>query len=270
MDQAQAWCLNIEDLYNKTEVHSINTLKGDAADVGIFLDNSQTTVFVFLEAAELAYLGWGNSVQKANRLYSKHLSEEIKSHLINISNNYILIKAWLINTYGGPSRIVGNIISNVSRKPKPVGGNRKDKFVFYSAITGAIQRLERLSRANYINKAELKACLLSQSTLSSLVLLLPISEHDLWVREMMVAGLDFRNPVGLETFNCFKRVCTVEQNTNESSRSEPASEKLQWQELRNSLFLYILVRVEQFTSRRRLRRDGESSGENRPLRSSRG
>ena len=42
MDQAQAWCLNIEDLYNKTEVHSINTLKGDAADVGIFLGNSQT------------------------------------------------------------------------------------------------------------------------------------------------------------------------------------------------------------------------------------
>ena len=25
MDQAQTWCLNIEDLYNKTEVHSINT-----------------------------------------------------------------------------------------------------------------------------------------------------------------------------------------------------------------------------------------------------
>ena len=36
MDKAQTWCLNIEDIYNKTEVHSINTSKGDAADVGIF------------------------------------------------------------------------------------------------------------------------------------------------------------------------------------------------------------------------------------------
>ena len=111
------------------------------------------------------------------------------------------MKTWLINTYGGPSRIVGDIISNLSRKPKPVGGNQKDKFIFYSAKTGYIQRLERLSRANYINKAELEACLLSWSTLSSLVLLLPVSEHDLWVREMTVAGLYFRNPVGLETFN---------------------------------------------------------------------
>ena len=80
MDKAQIWCLNIKNLYNKTEVHLINTSKGDAADVGIILDNSQTTVFEFLEAAEFAYLGWGNSVQKANRLYKKHLSEEIKSH----------------------------------------------------------------------------------------------------------------------------------------------------------------------------------------------
>ena len=68
MDQAQNWCLNIEDFYNKTEVNSINTSKGDAADVGMFSDNSQITVFKFLEAAELAYLGRGNSVQKANRL----------------------------------------------------------------------------------------------------------------------------------------------------------------------------------------------------------
>ena len=78
-----------------------------------------------------------------------------------------------------------------------MGEIRKDKFIFYSAITGAIQRLEKLYRANYINTTELEACLLSRSTLSSLVLLLPVSEHDVWVREMTVAGLDFRNPVGL-------------------------------------------------------------------------
>ena len=124
-------------------------------------------MFKFLEAAELAYLGWGNSVQKVNRLYNKHLSEEIKSHLINISDNYGLMKGWLINNYGGPSRIVRDIISNFSRKAKPMGGNRKDKFVFYSDITGAIQRLEKLSRANYTDKAELESCLLSRSTLST-------------------------------------------------------------------------------------------------------
>ena len=38
---------------------------------------------------------------------------------------------------------------------------------------------------------------------------------------MTVSGLDFRNPAGAETFNCFRRVCIIERNTNESSRSGP-------------------------------------------------
>ena len=91
MDRAQTWCLEIEQEYNKAEVPSINTSKGDTEDVGIFSDNLQTTVFEFLESPELAYLGWGNSVQKTNRLYDRHLSEEIKSRLINISHNYDLM-----------------------------------------------------------------------------------------------------------------------------------------------------------------------------------
>ena len=52
MDRAQAWCLDIEELYNKAEVHSINT------------SNSQVTVFEFLESEKLVYLGWGNSVKR--------------------------------------------------------------------------------------------------------------------------------------------------------------------------------------------------------------
>ena len=33
IDRAQAWCLDIGELYNKAEVHSINTSKDDASDV---------------------------------------------------------------------------------------------------------------------------------------------------------------------------------------------------------------------------------------------
>ena len=211
MDDAQAWCQYIEELYNKAEVHSINTAKGDAADVGTFSDNSKVTVFKFLESAELAYLGWGNSIQKANRLCNKPLSDEIKTHLINMSDDYNLMKTWLIANYDGPARILGDIVSNLTKKAKTLLGNRKEKFSFYAATTGSLQRLERLSRVSYINGAKREACLLSRR---SLISLLPTAEYDLWVREMTVSGLDFRNPVGVETFNCFKKVCVIERNTN--------------------------------------------------------
>ena len=139
MDDAQAWCQDIEELYNKAEVHLINTSKGDATDVGIFSENSKVTVFEFLESAELANLGWGKSVQKANRLYNKHLSDEIKFHMINISDDYNLMKTWVIANYGGPLRIVRDIVRNLSKRAKPMPDNRKEKFCFYAAITGSIQ-----------------------------------------------------------------------------------------------------------------------------------
>ena len=115
----------------------------------------------------MAYLGWGNSIQKTYRLYNKHLV----SYNQYKSDNYSLVKTWLITNYGGSSRIVGDIINNISRKSKPVVGNRKEKFVFYSLISGV----------KYIDRAELETCLLSGSTLSSLVRLLPTSEYNLWV-----------------------------------------------------------------------------------------
>ena len=64
----------------------------------------------------------------------------------------------------------------------------------------------------------MESCLLSRSTLTSLINLLPTAEHDLWVREMTTAELDFRNPEGPNTLACFKKVCLIERNTNENYR----------------------------------------------------
>ena len=139
LDNAENWCLSVEMLYNKAEIHSINTSKGDTTDVGISSDNAKVTVYEFLEAAEIAYLGWGNSVQKANRLYNHHLSKEIKSKLINMSDSYVEMKRWLISNYGGVSRIIKDVISDLSRRSKPASTNSQGKFTFYAHISGALQ-----------------------------------------------------------------------------------------------------------------------------------
>ena len=119
--------------------------------MGVFSDNTKVTVYEFLEAAEIAYLGWGNSVQKANRLYNRHLSEEIKSKLINKSDSYAEIKQWLILNYGGVCRIINDVICELSRRNKPASNNSPGKFAFYTHISGALQRLERLSKVDGIS-----------------------------------------------------------------------------------------------------------------------
>ena len=55
----QNWCLRVEELYNKAEIHSINS---STNDVGVFLDNAKVTIYEFLNSAEIAYMGWGNSI----------------------------------------------------------------------------------------------------------------------------------------------------------------------------------------------------------------
>ena len=142
LDSVENWCLRIEELYNNAEVHSINTSKSDSADVGVFSDNAKVTVYEFLESAEIAYLGWGNSVQKANRLYNRHLSDEIKSKLINMSDSYMDMKKWLIMNYGGVSRIISDILNDLNRRNKPSPANNNAKYSFYAYISGALQRME--------------------------------------------------------------------------------------------------------------------------------
>ena len=210
-------------MYNKAEIHSINTSKGDTADVGIFSDNAKVTVYEFLEAAEIAYLGWGNSVQKANRLNNRHLFEEIKSKSINISDSYVEMKQWLILNYGGVSRIINDVISDLSCRNKPASNNSQGKFAFYAYISGALQRLERLSKVDVISMIDLENCLYSRATLSSLSLILPPEAYSNWISEMTKSGLDYKSPVGVIAYSVFKELCIIERNKSEGSRGSEKS-----------------------------------------------
>ena len=218
LDEAENWCLKVEVLYNKAEIHSINTSKGDTADVGVFSDNAKVSVYEFLEAAEIAYLGWGNSVQKANRLYNSHLSEEIKSKLINKSDSYAQMKQWLILNYGGLSRIINDIINDLSRHSKPSINNSNAKINFYAHISSALLRIEKLLKVEGIDNLKLETCLYSRATLSSLSLVLPPETYTDWISEMTKSGMDYKNPEGVGAYAVFKNLCIIERNKSEGSR----------------------------------------------------
>ena len=145
------------------------------------------------------------------------------------------MKQWLILNYGGASRIINDIIKDLSVRPKPNSNDNNARFSFYAFISGALQRLERLSKVNCIDKLELENCLYSRATLSSLSLVLPTKEYTKWITEMTRKDLDYKNPAGLEAYQVFKNLCIIERNTSEGSRnperpksprSKPRSPKL--------------------------------------------
>ena len=103
----------------------------------------------------------GNSKQKANRLYNRHLSEEIKNKLINMSDSYPEMKNWLISNYGDVSRIISDMINDLNKKMKPSSSSSTQKFAFYAYISGALQRMEILSKVGGIDRVELENCVYS-------------------------------------------------------------------------------------------------------------
>ena len=61
LDEAEAWGSHIFCAYTNAEVHSIKGSPGDIANIGIFSDNADKTIFEFLESFELGYIDWGNN-----------------------------------------------------------------------------------------------------------------------------------------------------------------------------------------------------------------
>ena len=203
MDSEESWALHIIQAYTDAEIHSIKGSPGDIADVSVFSDNADKTIFEFLESFELGYIDWGNNRQRASKL-SKHLSDDLKDKLMTRSDSYALMREWLVQNYGGAARILNDTVMALTRRKKPMANDRSDRYLHTSAILAALQRLEKLITSNPVLGVELKECLYSRNTLTSLTKLLISQDYDEYIKEMMQRKLDWRNPLGEETYECFR------------------------------------------------------------------
>ena len=217
LDKAEAWGSHIVQTYTNAEVHSIKGSPGDVANVGVFSDNADKTIFEFLESFELGYIDWGNNRQRASKLLN-HLSDDLKDKLITRSDNYALMRELLVQNYGGAARIINDKVMALARRKKPLVSGRHDRYLHISAIIAALQRLEKLMCSNPTLGVELKDCLYSRNTLNSLTKLLISQDYEEYIKEMTRRDLDWRNPLGKETYKCFRYICVMEKNMLEAAR----------------------------------------------------
>ena len=76
----------------------------------------------------------------------------------------------------------------------------------------------KLTRTNLALGVELNDCLYSRNTLTTLSKLLVALDFDEYIREMTRRTLDWRNPLGKKTYECFRYICTMEKNMLEAAR----------------------------------------------------
>ena len=105
----------MEHLYAKSEVHSVSNFKGDLSHMSIFSDNSVKTVYAFFEEIDMSMGGWGTSKQLVHLLHGL-LSEEIKSQVADNVHSNAKMKAWLINKFASPDRIVSQVLDGLGNR----------------------------------------------------------------------------------------------------------------------------------------------------------
>ena len=84
------------------------------------------------------------------------------------SDNYALMREWLVSNYGGASHIINDTVMALGKRKKPVPTDRFERYLHVSAILAALQRLEKLVCSNPTLGFELKECFYSGNTLTSL------------------------------------------------------------------------------------------------------
>ena len=77
------------------------------------------------------------------------------------SDNYALMREWLVSSYGGASCIINDTVMALGKRKKLAPTDRSERFLHVSAILAALQQLEKLVCSNPTLGFELKECLYS-------------------------------------------------------------------------------------------------------------
>ena len=88
------------------------------------------------------------------------------------SHTWCFVSFYPFILYVGAARIINDTVMALTRKKKPTANDRSDRYLHVSAILAALQRLEKLVCSNPTLGIELKECLYSRNTLTSLTKLL--------------------------------------------------------------------------------------------------
>ena len=92
------------------------------------------------------------------------------------------MREWLVQNYGGAARILNDTVMTLTGRKKPAATDCANRYTHISSIIAALQRLEKLICSNHALGLELKDCLYSRDTLTSLTRLLIAQDYDKYIK----------------------------------------------------------------------------------------
>ena len=204
-DQAEKWIQTIETLYEKWDIHTVDSEKQKSAtDVSVFNGDHTQTIFEFLDDFETVYLAIGSSKRRANMMHKNYLSVPIKSQTMHLADDYPKLKQHLIDNYGDTLSVVNTLVESLEILKKPSHYAYSDRLAFYLAISNILIRIERIQTNPQCPIGKLKEYMESRIIVEKLRNLLPDNDEIKFIGLVREKGLDTKKLQGPFTLEIFK------------------------------------------------------------------
>ena len=207
---ANDWIENVTKLYNESEIYTMNNSRTREIKIETFTGNGPQTIYEFFKDFNKAYRGKGSEAERADTLYSYHLSDRIKSVTSKISSDFTALKSFLLKKYGDHITVTETLLQSAESLAKPSREDFAARAEYFLKLETLFQKFDDLKDQDGINKGFLTEYVQSETTMKRLVELLPPIDMGDYTKKLRCHGLDTMKIMGSYAYAELSLYCANE------------------------------------------------------------
>ena len=202
---ADDWYKIVWSRWKDDELYNVSTQGNSSANIGVFSANGELTIYDFLERFENYCCG--TTSVRADKLYSDHLSPQIKAKIPHLRMNLHGIKQYLITEFGRMEIIVEQIFSELERNRVSPNCTIVQRQSILASMTNCMTKLIGLSSVKELVYSEVLVYFSSHSFIAKLRSVLPEKDAIDFVVKLGEKGLNPHHVSGMAAFTVLQDYC---------------------------------------------------------------
>lgn len=200
LEEADKWACAIREMYISKGHHKKSQTAKLYEALPKFSPKSEIDIFEYLRRFENLTCDYEIPEEKAELLYSKHLSSSIQDEVVRVKENYERMKLVLIQRYGDLQTITGNILCGIVKDKLSNTSSLNSKLDFYRKLQSSLQKINKLLAIPDVNKEEVEDFIFGHDFLKRLLQLLPEPAYEHFVNSMSDLDQDTKRVRGKIAF----------------------------------------------------------------------
>ncbi len=189
--EAQDWGTGMREKYRELDCDKKSLDKRLYEGLKKFGEDSEIHIFEFLRKFEAYTEEQGTAKERAALLYEQYLQKNVQLELVDRSQNYDLMRAWLIKRFGDIKVITDGIIRSIAKENIPSESAPYHTIAtYYRKLNSVVKKLQELPKTADIPADELKTHIYSSEFMSNLLKYVPRRTKLEFREKLIYAGMD--------------------------------------------------------------------------------